>query len=70
MAISKAILEELMKLDPIEKAQLVDQLICTLDKPDSELDKLWAKKAESRLEAYKQGKIKTVSLQKALSKYQ
>jgi len=41
----------------------------SLDKPDAELDRLWAEEAESRLVAYKNGELKTVSLEEVLSKY-
>jgi len=63
------IFKEAIQLNPNEKAKLVDQLITSLDKPDKNIDKLWAEEAESRLEAYKQGNIKAVSLKEVLSKY-
>jgi len=69
MSTAKDILKEAILLEPTEKAKLVDHLITSLDKPDKELDKLWAEEAESRLDAYKQGKLKSVSLGEVLSKY-
>lgn len=69
MSTAKEILEEALQLDPNEKAKLVDQLITSLDQPDKELDSLWAAEAESRLEAYKSGKLKAVSIEEVLSKY-
>ena len=69
MATSKDILEQAISLQPIEKAELVDTLISSLDKSDTSLDLLWAKEAESRLSAYKSGKLKSVSLNEVLSKY-
>ena len=69
MAISKSILEKLIALQPIEKAELVDSLISSLDKSDSTMDRLWANEAESRLTAYKTGELKTVSISEVLSKY-
>ncbi len=56
-------------LKPAEKAQLIDRLIFSLDKPDKELDELWAQEAENRIDAYEQGKLKSVSLEKVLQKY-
>ena len=53
----------------MERAELVDCLISSLDKADKELDKLWAEEAESRLAAYKSGKLKAISLEEVLSKY-
>ncbi|NIP38055.1 MAG: addiction module protein [Candidatus Dadabacteria bacterium] len=62
-------LQEAIKLKPAEKAKLIDQLILSLDKPDSDLDKLWAEEAEARLAAYKRGKLKAVSLKEVVAKY-
>ena len=69
MATSKEILDKAILLSPAEKAELVDQLILTLDKPDKKLDKLWAEEAESRLAAYKRGDLRAVSLEEVLAKY-
>jgi putative addiction module component (TIGR02574 family) len=63
------IFKEALTLSPSEKAQLIDKLISTLDKSDKEIDELWAKEAEDRIDAYDQGKIKAVSLEKVLQKY-
>ncbi len=69
MSTAKDILKEAIQLEPTERVKLVDQLITSLDKPDKDIDKLWAEEAESRLDAYKQGKLKAVSLEEVLSKY-
>ena len=61
--------KEALTLRPSEKAQLIDKLLSSLDKPDKEIDELWAKEAEGRIDAYDQGKIKTVALEKILKKY-
>ena len=63
------ILKEASVLSPLEKAQLIDQLISTLDGPDKRMDELWTKEAEDRLEAYDRGKLKAVSLEEILEKY-
>ena len=69
MATPEEILKEAISLSPSEQAKLVDHLISFLDKPDPELDKLWAEEAESRLDAYNCGDLKAVSLDEVLSKY-
>jgi len=63
------IFEKASALSPFEKAQLIDKLISSLDKPDKEIDKLWVNEAEDRIDAYDQGKLKAVSLEKVLQKY-
>ena len=69
MATQKEIPEKAIALSPHEKAELIDQLISTLDCPDKELDPLWAEEAESRLAAYKCGELKVISVEEVLSKY-
>ncbi|NOX92237.1 MAG: addiction module protein [Gammaproteobacteria bacterium] len=69
MSTAKDILKEAIQLEPTERVKLIDQLITSLDRPDKDIDKLWAEEAESRLGAYKQGKLKAVSLEEVLSKY-
>jgi putative addiction module component (TIGR02574 family) len=69
MTITENILKEALKLTPSEKAQLIDKLISILDKPDKEIDELWAREAEDRLDAYDQGRIKAISLERVLQRY-
>jgi|APCOG7522876152_1049122.scaffolds.fasta_scaffold135426_1 hypothetical protein len=69
MATPEDILKEAISLRPLDQAKLVDQLIAVLDAPDPELDKLWADEAESRLDAFKRGKLKSIALEDVLSKY-
>ncbi|MCP4667245.1 MAG: addiction module protein [Deltaproteobacteria bacterium] len=69
MTTTDNIFKEALTLKPSEKAQLIDKLISTLDKSDNEIDGLWAKEAEDRIDAYDQGKIKAISLEKVLQKY-
>lgn len=69
MTNTESIFKEALSLSPSEKAQLIDKLISTLDRPDKEIDELWSKEAEDRIDAYDQGKIKAISLEKVLQKY-
>ena len=63
------IFEEAVRLKPDKRAELVDTLLSSLNKPDKEIDRLWAKEVESRIEAHEQGVIKAVSLEEVLEKY-
>jgi putative addiction module component (TIGR02574 family) len=69
MATTDNILEKALNLSPSEKAELIDKLIYSLDKPDREVDELWKQEAEKRIDAYEKGKLKKVSLDKVLEKY-
>jgi len=69
MPITENIFKEALTLEPSEKAQLIDKLIHSLDKPDKEIDELWAKEAEDRIDGYEQGNLKAISLEQVLQKY-
>ena len=69
MSIRDSILREALTLKPSQKAELVDKLLSSLDKPDEEIDKLWAKEVEDRIDAYDRGEIKAVTLKEVLEKY-
>lgn len=69
MSSTNTVLKEALALRPSEKAELIDKLISSLDKPDKDIDEMWAKEAENRIDAYDQGKMKAVSLEKVLEKY-
>lgn len=69
MVAPKDILKKVLSLSATEKAELVDKLLSSLDHVDPEIDKLWAKEAESRIDAYDRGRLKAVSLEEVLKKY-
>jgi putative addiction module component (TIGR02574 family) len=69
MADPNEVLKEALALRPVQKAELIDKLLSSLDKPDKDIDELWTKEAESRIDAYEQGKIKAVTLEEVLKKY-
>ena len=69
MATASKIFKEALTLKPTQKAELIDKLLSNLDKPDKEIDQLWAREAESRIDAYDQGEIKALTLEKVLKRY-
>ncbi|MCD6224059.1 MAG: addiction module protein [Deltaproteobacteria bacterium] len=69
MDVANNIFKNALTLEPLQKAELIDRLLSALDKPDREIDELWAKEAEDRIDAYDQGKIKAIPLEKVLEKY-
>ncbi len=69
MAAPNKILNDALNLSPAEKADLIDNLLSILDKPDRELEELWVQEVESRIDAYEQGKIKALTLKEVLEKY-
>lgn len=69
MTTADKIFNEASALSPIEKAWLIDKLISDLDKSDPEINEMWVKEAEGRIDAYEQGKMKSITLEKLLQKY-
>lgn len=54
--------EEVLKLNPVEKAHLAELLLISLDRPDSEIEKKWVEESERRYTAYKKGGIQGLPL--------
>jgi len=66
---AKKIGAEACLLPPLERIELVDEILTSLDKPDQEIDALWVKEAEDRLSAWRRGEIEAVDLDQVLAKY-
>jgi len=69
MSKTNDILKEAITLPPSEKAFLIDKLLNSLDEGDNGIDSFWAKEAESRIDAYDNGDLKSISIDKILEKY-
>ena len=63
------IAEEIRKLPDVEKLRLVDTILSDLDKPDPEIDRVWADEARKRWAAHKAGKVPTVSYESLMAKH-
>jgi putative addiction module component (TIGR02574 family) len=63
------LLKQALELPVQEKSELIEQLIKSLDKPDPEIDELWKIEAESRIDAYDEGKLTSVTVQEAVSNF-
>ncbi|MEA2017653.1 MAG: addiction module protein [Campylobacterota bacterium] len=70
MLATQTIYNEALTMQPIEKAQLIDQLILSLDVPNQTIKEQWNKEAESRVSAYKNNQLKTVPMEDVFNKYE
>jgi putative addiction module component (TIGR02574 family) len=61
--------EEIRLLPDIEKLKLVDTILKDLDKPDPDIDRVWAEEARKRWEAYQEGRVLTVSYETVMAKH-
>jgi hypothetical protein len=53
----------------VEKLTLVDELLAQLDRPDPEIDRIWADEARKRWNAYRERKIGSVPYADVMAKY-
>jgi len=63
------LIREAASLAPLDKLQLVDYLLESLDMPDAEIEKLWAEESSRRWEGYKAGEMGSVSAAEVFEKY-
>ena len=68
-SLSQTLTAQALELPARERIEMVEQLLSSLDKPDAELDQIWAVEAEARIDAYERGELKAISAQDVLSKY-
>ena len=64
------IYKEVMTMKPVEKAELIDKLILSLDIPNQTIEKLWQDEVEKRVNAYEKDNIKTIGLKEVFIKYE
>ncbi len=70
MAVSSDVLNDALELPPAERAELVNELLASLNQPDDAIDEQWKTEVKRRREAREEGDMGTVSLDEVLSKYQ
>jgi len=61
--------KDALELSALERANLVDRLLSSLDNPDKSIDIIWKKEVGDRMNAYKSGKMECVSVEEVLAKY-
>ena len=69
MVAVEQILDEISPLKPVEKLQLVDKILNSLNLFDRQIDTMWAQEAEDRIEAYERGMLSVVNEDDVFSKY-
>lgn len=52
------ILAQALELPPIERAELIEELLSSFEFPSRKsIDEMWAKEAENRIDAYERGQL-------------
>lgn len=63
---TQEIIEQALKLKATERFEIVEQILQSLDKPDQEIERIWADEAERRLQIYDAGQVQGIPLDEAL----
>lgn len=66
---SDKLVSEVRALPDEEKLRLLDVILTDLDKPDPEIDRVWANEARRRWNAYRAGLLDTVSYEELIDRY-
>ena len=66
---AKDVVERLKTLPDVEKLAVVDNILLELDRPDPEIDRVWADEARRRWQAYREGRASSVSYARVMAKY-
>lgn len=58
-----------LQLPPVERAELVEQIMASFDFPaDEAIDELWAAEAEDRIDAHDRGEIEAAPIEQIFNK--
>ena len=60
--ITKELKKETLHLNPIDKIQLVELILESLNEPDPEIETAWVAESEARYAKFKENKTEAVSL--------
>ena len=66
---TKSVFEEALQLRPAERLKLIEMLTRSLNKPDEDIEKIWADESEKRYKALEEGKVKTIAINEIIERY-
>ena len=56
-----ALLKEVLALPDVQRAEIAEKVLHSLDRPDPQIDALWAVEARARIAAFESGELEEVS---------
>lgn len=62
------IIDMALQLKAAERYEIVEKIMQSLDKPDTEIDRVWAEEALHRVRACDEGRMKILSSEKVFGK--
>ncbi|MBI4850139.1 MAG: addiction module protein [Nitrospirae bacterium] len=67
--VGEQILAEALKLPPVERAELIENLFFSFEFPSRKIiDDLWAQEVESRIDAFERGEITAIPAEEVFEK--
>ena len=63
------LVSEVSALSDMEKLRLVDVILHDLDRPDPEIDRIWAEEARARWLAHKAGRLPSTPYAEVMARY-
>lgn len=63
------VVEEIKALPDTEKLAVVDSILLELDRPDPEIDRVWADEARARWQAFRAGRANHVPYAEVMDKH-
>jgi len=63
------LLSQIRALPEEDKLRLLDAILTDIETPDPEIDKVWIAEVRRRWEAYKEGRLETVSYEDLIDRY-
>jgi len=70
MSVVEEIFLEVSPLKLLDKLQLVEKILISLNPIDKNIEAIWEDEVEARLDAYDKGLLSTVSAKDVFAKYQ
>ncbi len=64
--VNKNLINKVLELNPQEKLFLVEAIVESLDKPDKNIQEIWLKEANARLESHRKGITKGLVVEDVL----
>ena len=66
---AQEIIDEAILLEPQDRYMVIESLVNSLDEMDENIEKLWIKESEKRLDSYEKGELETLSANEVFSKW-
>lgn len=68
--IEKTLQREILNLKVLEKIHLIEFILESLDKSDTEIELKWSEESEKRFDAYKAGKLKAAFYNDVMKRFE